>query len=89
MEEVDPQNFAARITHFRTNNVDLQELWAPLKFRRENRYIQWIAWLEGNGEMPSSTLAPSPPQSTLQESGELIELSDALDVLDQELGFID
>ena len=89
MEEVDPQNFAARITHFRANNVDLQELWAPLKHRRENRYIQWMAWLEGNGEMPSSTLAPSPPQSTLQESGELIELGDALDVLDQELGFID
>jgi hypothetical protein len=89
MEEVDPQNFAARITHFRANNVDLQELWAPLKHRRENRYIQWIAWLEGNGEMPSSPLAPSPPKGTLQEPGELKELGDALDVLDQELGFID
>ncbi len=89
MEEVDPQNFAARITHFRANNVDLQELWAPLKHRRENRYIQWIAWLEGNGEMPSSPLAPSPPQGTLQEPSELKELGDALDVLDQELGFID
>jgi hypothetical protein len=89
MEEVDPQNFATRITHFRANNVDLQELWAPLKFRRENRYIQWIAWLEGNGEMPSNPLAPSPHQSSHQESGELIELGDALDVLDQELGFID
>ena len=89
MEEVDPQNFALRITHFIENNVDLQELWTPLKFRRENRYIQWIAWLEGNGEMPSNPLAPSPHQSSLQESGELPELSDALDVLDQELGFID
>ena len=89
MEEVDPQNFAARITHFRTNNVDLQELWAPLKFRRENRYIQWIAWLEGNGEMPTGPLAPSLQESSFQESGELIELGDALDVLDQELGFID
>ena len=89
MEEVDPKNFAARITHFGANNVDLQELWAPLKLRRENRYIQWISWLEGNGEMPTGPLAPSPQESSFQESGELIELSDALDVLDQELGFID
>jgi len=89
MEEVDPINFSIRITHFKANNVDLQDLWAPLKIRRENRYLQWIAWLEGNGEMPSDPLPPSPHQSSLQESDVLPELGDALDILDQELGFID
>jgi len=89
MEEVDPLNFSIRISHFRTNDVDLQELWAPLKVRRENRYLQWIAWLEGNGEMPSNPLPPSPHQSSQQESGEAPNLGDALDILDQELGFID
>jgi len=89
MEEVDPQNFSIRITHFKANEVDLHELWAPLKVRRENRYLQWIAWLEGEGEMPSNPLPPSRHQSSMQESDELPGLGDALDILDQELGFID
>jgi hypothetical protein len=45
--------------------------------------------LEGNGEMPSNPLPPSPHQSSQQESGEAPNLGDALDILDQELGFID
>jgi hypothetical protein len=89
MEEVDPQNFSVRIAHFKANNVDLDELWAPLKVRREKRYLQWISWLEGDGEMPTNPLPPSPHQSSLQDSDELPELSDAIDILDQELGFID
>ena len=39
--------------------------------------------------LPSNPLPPSPHQSALQEPGELPELGEALDVLDQELGFID
>ncbi len=89
MEEVDPQNFALRITHFKTNNVDLQDLWASLKLRRENRYLQWIDWMDGKGEIPSNPLPPSPHQSALLEPGELTELGEELDELDQELGFID
>jgi hypothetical protein len=89
MEEVDPQNFSLRITHFKANNVDLQDLWASLKLRREKRYLQWIDWMDGKGELPSNPLPPSPHQSSLQEPGELPDLGEALDVLDQELGFID
>lgn len=89
MEEVDPENFAIRITHFVDNNVDLQHLWAPLKVRREKRCLQWLAWLEGNAEMPSNPLAPSPHQNASQQSGESPDLDESLDILDQELGFID
>ncbi len=45
--------------------------------------------MDGKGELPSNPLPPSPHQSSLQEPGELPDLGEALDVLDQELGFID
>ena len=58
--------------------------------RREGRSQRWKDWLSGEGPLPES-IAPIQDvhQSTGEAPDELPELSDALDMLDDTLGFID
>ncbi|MDG1538324.1 MAG: hypothetical protein P8Q40_00175 [Candidatus Poseidonia sp.] len=88
MEEVDSDQFAQRITGLNEQKSDLEPLWEILSLRRPERCDSWKAWLSEGGPHPT-TIQRSLPQSTMEDPGELPELGDALDVLDQELGFLD
>jgi len=88
MEEVDSSQFAQRITALKKHDADLEPLWELLTIRRPERCAAWTKWLSEGGEHPKSP-QKSLPTSSLEEPGELPELGAALDVLDQELGFLD
>jgi hypothetical protein len=88
MEEVDSEQFAQRITGLHEQKADLEPLWEILTLRRPERCKSWKTWLSEGGSHPTTIQKPL-PQSTLEEPGELPELEDALDFLDQELGFLD
>ena len=88
MEEVDSEQFAQRITALKETNSDLEPLWELLSIRRPERCNVWKKWLSEGGEHPQ-TPQKTLPSSSLEEPGELPDLNTALDVLDQELGFLD
>jgi hypothetical protein len=56
--------------------------------RRKGLSNQWKDWLDGNGAMPESTHRKQ-HVSTMEEPDGLPDLTDALETLDQELGFLD
>ena len=59
-----------------------------MEARREASSIQWIDWLDGKGDRPKSN--PKKQHiSTMQEPDSLPQLDEALQTLDQELGFLD
>ena len=88
MEEVDSDQFAQRISALNKNKTSLESLWELLTLRRPERCEIWKRWLSEGGEHPQG-MKKTMPQSTLEEPGELPDLGTALDVLDQELGFLD
>ncbi|MBT4066027.1 MAG: hypothetical protein HOE76_02255 [Euryarchaeota archaeon] len=85
MDEVDADRFARTIRSLEHLNID--GLWAPMKIRNQERAEQWQLWLEGKAEQPETPPAPEIHISNMTE-GELPELSDALDTLD-DMGFLD
>ena len=48
----------------------------------------WINWLSGEGEMPKTSIKKT-HISTMEAPESLPDLSDALETLDQQLGFLD
>jgi hypothetical protein len=56
--------------------------------RRANSSEVWTNWLSGKGEIPQMEVKAR-HVSTKQAPDKLPSLDDALDTLDQELGFLD
>ena len=85
MDEVDADRFASTIRSL--DGLDIDGLWAPMKIKNEERVNQWQNWLSGDGEQPTS---PEPVEIHVSDmtEGELPDLSDALDTLD-DMGFLD
>ena len=88
MEEVDSDRFARQISQLRDSKANLEALWELLTIRRPERCQAWTSWLAGEGDQPTTPEHPR-PQSSMEAPEELPELGEALDVLDQELGFLD
>ena len=88
MVDISPDKFAARLTDLSAENCDLNPLWQLMNARKENSSEIWLDWLSGNGEIPH--LEPKTQHvSTKQAPDNLPSLDDALETLDQELGFLD
>lgn len=85
MDEVDAERFA--ITVRSLEHLNLEGLWGPMKIRNEERATQWQMWLAGKAEQPSTPESVHVHVSDMTE-GELPDLSDALDTLD-DMGFLD
>ncbi|MAH90715.1 MAG: hypothetical protein CMA11_03000 [Euryarchaeota archaeon] len=85
MDEVDADRFA--ITVRSLEHLNLEGLWNPMKIRNEERATQWQMWLAGEAEQPSTPESVHVHVSDMTE-GELPDLSDALDTLD-DMGFLD
>ncbi|RJV01288.1 MAG: hypothetical protein DWC06_02970 [Candidatus Poseidoniales archaeon] len=85
MDEVDADRFASTIRSL--DGLDIDGLWAPMKIKNEERVNQWQNWLSGDGEQPTT---PEPVEIHVSDmtEGELPDLSDALDTLD-DMGFLD
>lgn len=85
MDEVDADRFARTVRSLEHLNID--GLWAPMKIRNEARAEQWQLWLDGKAEQPETPDEPETHISDMTE-GELPDLSEALDTLD-DMGFLD
>lgn len=85
MDEVDADRFARTVRSLEHLNID--GLWAPMKIRNEARAEQWQLWLDGKAEQPETPDEPEIHISDMTE-GELPDLSEALDTLD-DMGFLD
>jgi len=88
MSDVSAEQFASRLADLRDRECDLAPLWQLMEARRTASSNQWKDWLDGNGAMPESTQRKQ-HVSTMEEPDDLPELTDALETLDQELGFLD
>jgi len=88
MVDISPDKFAARITDLSAENCDLNPLWQLMNARKEHSSEIWLDWLSGDGEIP--LFEPKTQHvSTKQAPDNLPSLDEALDTLDQELGFLD
>ena len=88
MVDISPDKFAARITDLSAENCDLNPLWQLMNARKEHSSEIWLDWLSGDGEIP--LFEPKTQHvSTKQAPDNLPSLDDALETLDQELGFLD
>ena len=85
MDEVDADRFA--ITVRSLEHLNLEGLWSPMKIRNEERATQWQMWLAGEADQPT-TPEPTHVHVSDMTEGELPDLSDALDTLD-DMGFLD
>jgi len=85
MDQVDASRFASTIKSLQ--KLDLEPLWAPMRIKDESRVKQWEQWLNGDAEMPTNPVIVERHVSDMTE-GELPELDDALDILD-DMGFLD
>ena len=88
MEEVSSDHFAGRITDLKNKDCSLEELWDNLKLRRPERAEIWIKWLSEGGEIPENAEVKI-HKSSMQAPDELPNIDEALETLDQELGFLD
>ena len=85
MDEVDADRFAATLRSL--DGLDIEDLWAPMRVKNEDRVTQWQQWLVGKAEQPETPTRSEIHISDMTE-GELPELDDALNMLD-DLGFLD
>ncbi len=87
MDEVNPEHLA-RVWKRVGEGRGL--LLKAIEARRPERGNEWRAWLENDGPLPEALLsepvAPTPPS---KEAADLPDLEEALDVLDDDLGFLD
>ena len=85
MDEVDADRFARTLRSL--DGLDIEGLWGPMRVKSEKRVEQWQNWLNGEGDQPQTPERPEIHVSDMTE-GELPELDDALDILD-DMGFLD
>jgi len=88
MEEVSSEHFSGRISDLQEKGCSLESLWENLQLRRPERAEIWMQWLSNGGELPEVAVSKL-HKSTMEAPTELPELGDALETLDQELGFLD
>ena len=88
MSDISSTQFGARITDLNQHGCDLSALWRLMDARRKGFSEAWKSWLSGEGEMPE-TIETMRHVSTMQAPEELPDLSEALETLDEELGFLD
>tara|TARA_B100001769_G_C22097782_1_gene592410 strand:+ start:36 stop:1088 length:1053 start_codon:yes stop_codon:yes gene_type:complete len=88
MEEVSSEHFAGRITDLKNKNCSLEQLWDNLKLRRPERAEIWMKWISEGGKIPENVQVKI-HKSSMQAPDELPSIGDALQTLDQELGFLD
>jgi hypothetical protein len=87
MDEVKPEHLA-RVWKRVSEGREL--LLKAIEARRPERGDEWRAWLENDGPLPEARVAdPVAPTPPSKESADLPDLDEALDVLDDDLGFLD
>jgi hypothetical protein len=87
MDEVKPEHLA-RVWKRVSEGREL--LLKAIEARRPERGDEWRAWLENDGPLPEALVAePVAPTPPSKESADLPDLDEALDVLDDDLGFLD
>ena len=88
MANVSSEQFSSRLTDLQEHGCDLTPLWKLMDARKDSSSKEWINWLSGDGEMPKTSMKKS-HISTMEAPESLPDLSDALETLDQQLGFLD
>jgi hypothetical protein len=88
MDEIDPMRLSKHIPLLREDR--LQALWDSMDARRIDRSDLWKSWLAGKSEVPDPIEVLSDIHvSSGEEPTELPNLDDALDMLDDTLGYLD
>jgi hypothetical protein len=88
MEEIAPHHFAQKVQQLTKLNADLNPLWEPLEMRKPGGKDMWLKWLKDGGDMQHHQ-QKSTHVSSMEAPEELPKLDSALEVLDQDLGFLD
>ena len=88
MDEIDPTRLSKHIPLLREDR--LQALWDSMDARRDERSALWKKWLAGDSDVPEPIeIVPETHVSSGEEPAELPDLNDALDMLDDTLGYLD
>jgi hypothetical protein len=88
MDEIHPDRFAKNLPLLKPER--LEALWMTMDARRKGRSQQWKDWLTDEGTLPEPIVAIQEiHQSTGEAPDELPDVDDALNMLDDTLGFID
>ena len=88
MEEIAPHHFAQKVQQLTDLNADLNPLWEPLEMRKPGGKGKWLEWLKDGGDIPHHQQNSS-HVSSMEAPEKLPKLDSALEVLDQDLGFLD
>ena len=89
MEEVAPHHFGQQIQHLEEKKADLEHLWQPLDIRRQGASQSWKDWLRQGGSLPHLGPDSKVLSSNMEPPESLPAVEDALETLDQDLGFLD
>ena len=88
MDEIHPGRFAKNLPLLKPER--LEALWMTMDARRKGRSQQSKDWLRNEGTLPEPIVATQEiHQSTGEAPDELPDVDDALNMLDDTLGFID
>jgi hypothetical protein len=87
MDEIDPTRLSKHIPLLHEDR--LQSLWDTMDARRSERSNLWKKWLAGESEVPEPIeILTEIHISSGEEPTELPDLNDALDMLDDTLGYL-
>ena len=88
MSDISSLQFSSRITDLTQHGCDLTPLWQLMDARNQRSSQPWKDWLSGIGEMPVVD-QKAMHVSTMEAPESLPNLVEALETLDEELGFLD
>jgi len=88
MSDISSIQFSSRITDLTQYGCDLTPLWQLMDARNKRSSQPWKDWLSGIGEMPTVNEKVM-HVSTMEAPESLPNLAEALETLDEELGFLD